>query len=80
MSIFNKLQATAMFLVLESGSTHTYCTSGRKYCNFLNNAVFLRNESLLTVSAMGTSAYQSEHTAWLLRSICTAGKLLNTNY
>ena len=37
-------------------------TSGRKYRKLVNNAVFIRNESLFIVSAAATSAFQLEHT------------------
>ena len=39
----------------------------------VNNAIFIRNESLFVVSAAATSAFQLEHTPWWRRSICPAG-------
>ena len=48
-------------------------TSGKKYRKLLNNAFFIRNESLFFVSAAGTSAIQLEHTPRLLRSVCPEG-------
>ena len=50
--IFNKLQATGLFLALDGTSTRIDpSTSGRKYRKSVNNAVFIRNESLFIVSA-----------------------------
>ena len=60
--IFNKLQAAGLFLALDGTSTRTDpSTSGRKYCKLVNNAVFIRNESLFVVSAAATSAFQLKH-------------------
>ena len=53
-------------------------TSGRKYRKSVNNAVFLRNESLFVVSAAATSAFQLKHTPRLLRGICLAGYQIRT--
>ena len=72
--IFNELQAAGLFLALDGTSTHTDpSTSGRKYRKLVNNAIFIRNESLFVVSAAATSAFQLKHTPRLLRSICPAG-------
>ena len=61
--IFNKLQAAGLFLALDSTSMRTDpSTSGRKYRKLVNNAVFIRNESLFVVSAAATSAFQLKHT------------------
>ena len=50
--IFNKLQATGLFLALDGTSTRIDpSTSGRKYRKSVNNAVFICNESLFIVSA-----------------------------
>ena len=60
--IFNKLQAAGLFLALDGTSTRTDpSTSGRKYRKSVNNAVFIRNESLFVVSAAATSAFQLKH-------------------
>ena len=53
-------------------------TSGRIYRKSVNNAVFIRNESLFVVSAAATSAFQLKHTPRLLRSICPAGYQIRT--
>ena len=68
--IFNKLQATGLFLALEGSSTLTDpFASGRKYHKFVNNAVF----NLFVVWVTAASALQLEHTPQLLRSVCPAG-------
>ena len=61
MYIFNnKLLHGGLFLALDSTSMHTDpSTSGRKYRKLVNNAVFIRNESLFVVSA-----FQLKHTPW----------------
>ena len=70
--VFNKLQAAGLFLALDGTSTRTDpCTSGRKYHKSVDNAVFIRNESLFVVSAAATSAFQLEHTP-RLRSLYPA--------
>ena len=52
--IFNELQAAGLFLALNGTSTRTDpSTSGRKYRKLVNNAVFIRNESLFVVSSSG---------------------------
>ena len=72
--IFNELQAAGLFLALDGTSTRTDpSTSERQYRKLVNNAVFIRNESLFVVSAAAMSAFQSKHTPWLLCSICPAG-------
>ena len=77
--IFNKLQAAGLFLALDGTSTHTNpSTSGRKYRKLVNNAVFIRNESLFVVSAAATSVFQLEHMSRLLCSICTVGYEIRT--
>ena len=77
--IFNKLQAAGLLLALDRISTHIDpSTSGRKYRKLVNNAVFLRNESLFAVSAMATSAFQLMHTLRLLRSICPVDYRIRT--
>ena len=69
--MFNELQAVGLFLAFDSASTCTDpFTSGKKYRKSVNNAVFIRNESLFLVSAAPTSAFQLEHTSRLLRSVC----------
>ena len=58
--IFNKLQAAGLFLALDGTSTRTDpSTSGRKYRRSVNNAVFIRNESLFVVSAAARSAFRA---------------------
>ena len=75
----NKLQAAGLFLALDGTSTHTDpSTSGRKYRKLVNNAVFIRNESLFVVSVPATSAFQLKHTLRLLRSICPVGYQIRT--
>ena len=77
--IFNELLAAGLFLALDGTSMRTDpSTSGRIYRKSVNNAVFIRNESLFVVSAAATSAFQLKHTAWLLRSICPAGYQIRT--
>ena len=77
--IFNELQAAGLFLALDATSTRTDpSTSGRKYRKSVNNAVFIRNESLFVVSAVATSAFQLKHMPRLLRSICTGGYEIRT--
>jgi len=67
--IFNELQAVGLFLAFDGASTRTDpFTSGIKYHKSVNNAVFIRNESLFFVSAAATSAFQLEHTSRLLRN------------
>ena len=39
-----------------------HSTSGRKHHMLVNNAVFIRNESLFVVSAAAMSAFQLKHT------------------
>ena len=57
--IFNKRLATDLFLALDGTSMRTDpSTSGRKYRESVNNAVFIRNESLFVASAAATSAFQ----------------------
>ena len=73
--IFNELQAVGLFLVFDGASMHT---DGIKYCKSVNNAVFIRNESLFFVSAAAMSAFQLEHTSRLLRSICPGGYQIRT--
>ena len=61
--IFNEFQAAGLFLALDGTSIRINpSTSGRKYCKSVNNAVFIRNESLFVVSAAAMSAFQLEHT------------------
>ena len=77
--IFNKLQAAGLFLALDGTSMRTDpSTSRRKYRKLVNNAVFIRNESLFIVSAAATSAFQLKHTPRLLCSICPAGYQIRT--
>ena len=77
--IFNELLGAGLFLALDSTSTHTDpSTSGRKYHKSVNNAVFIRNESLFIVSAAATSAFQLKCTPQLLRSICPVGYRIRT--
>ena len=80
--IFNELQAAGLFLALDDTSTRSDpSTSGREYRKLVNNAVFIRNESLFVVSAAATSAFQLKHTPRLLRSICPEGyRILTTEY
>ena len=60
--IFNELQGVGLFLAFDGTSTHTDpFTSGKKYRKLVNNAVFIRNESLFFVSAAATSAFQLKH-------------------
>ena len=69
--IFKKLLAAGLFLALNGTSMHTDpSTSGKIYRKSVNNAVFIRNESLFlfVVLAATTSAFQLKHTPWLLRS------------
>ena len=77
--IFNELQAAGLFLALDGTSTRIdLSTSGRKYRKLVNNAVFIRNESLFVVSAAATSAFQLKHTPRLLCSICPVGYRIRT--
>ena len=77
--ICNKLQAVSLFLAFDGASTRTDpFTSGKKYRKSVNNAVFIRNESLFFVSAAVTSALQLEHTSRLLRSGCPGGYRIRT--
>ena len=65
--LFNKLQAAALFLALDGTSKHINpSTSGRKYCRLVNNAVFIRNESLFIVSA---AARRGRYAPYALRAI-----------
>ena len=64
-------ETRCLFLALDD-------TSGRKYHKLVNNAVFIRNESLFVVSAAATSAFQLEHMPQLLRSICPADYRIRT--
>ena len=67
--IFNELLAAGLFLALHGTTMRTDpSTSGRKYRKLVNNAVFIRNESLFVVSAAATSAFQLKHMLWLLRA------------
>ena len=69
--LFNKPQAADPFLALDGPSTRTNLSnSGRKYRKL---AIFIRNESLFVVSAVVMSAFQLEHTPWLLCNICPVG-------
>ena len=79
---FNKLQAVGQFLALYGTSMCiNLSTSGGKYCKLVNNAVFIRNESLFIVSAAATNAVQLMHMPRLLRSICAAGyQILTIEY
>ena len=48
--IFNELLAAGLFLALDGTSMRTdSSTSGRKYRKSVNNAVFIRSESLFVV-------------------------------
>ena len=77
--IFNKLQAVGLFLALDGASMCTDpFTSGKEYRKLVNNAVFIRNESLFFVSAAAICAFELEHTLRLLRSICPAGYEIRT--
>ena len=77
--IFNELQAVGLFLAFDGASTRTHpFTSGKKYRKSVNNAVFIRNESLFFVSAAATSAFQLEHASRLLRSACPGGYRIRT--
>ena len=77
--IFNHLQAVSLFLAFDGASTCTdHFTSGKMYHKSVNHAVFIRNESLLFVSAAATSAFQLEHTSQLLRSVCPGGYRIQT--
>ena len=77
--IFNELQAAGLFLALDGTSMRIDpCTSGRKYRKSVNNAVFIRNESLFIVSAAATSPFQLEHMPRLLRTICPEGYRIQT--
>ena len=72
--IFNKLLDAGLFLALDGTSMRTDpSTNGRKYCKLVNNAVFIRIESLL-ILLLATSAFQLKHTcgcyaAYALRAI-----------
>ena len=56
--IFNELQAVGSFLAFDGASMHTnFFTSGKKYRKLVNNAVFIRNESLCFVSVVATIAF-----------------------
>lgn len=78
--IFNELQAVGLLLAFDGASTRTDpFTSGKNYQKSVNNAVFIRNESLFFVSAAATSAFQLEHTSRLLRQHMPWG-LSNTDY
>ena len=77
--IFNELQAAGLFQALDGTSTRINpSTSGRKYRKSVNNAVFIRNESLFIVSAAATSVFQLEHMPRLLRTICPEGYRIRT--
>jgi len=66
--------AVCLFVAFDGVSTRTDpFTSGKRYRKLVNNAVFIRNESLF-VSAVATSAFQLEHTQ---RMPC---RLWNTDY
>ena len=61
-------------LALDGPSTRTDpFTSGKKYCKSVNNADFIRNESIFFVSAVATCAFQLQHMPRLLHRICPAG-------
>ena len=47
--------------------------NGRKYRKLVNNAIFIRMESLFVVSAPATTAFQLKHMLRLLSSICPVG-------
>ena len=50
---FNELQAFGLFLAFDGANMRTDpFATGKKYHKLLNNAVFIRNESLFFVSAM----------------------------
>ena len=71
---FHELLVAGLFLALDGTSMCTDpSTSGRKYRKFVNNAVFIPNESLFIVSAAATSAFQLKHMPWLLHNICPVG-------
>lgn len=77
--IFNELQAVGLLLAFDGTSTRTDpFTSGKNYQKSVNNAVFIRNESLFFVSAAATSAFQLEHTSRLLGSTCPGGYRIRT--
>ena len=77
--IFNELQAICLFLAFDNASTCTdHFISGKKYRKSVNNADFIRNESLFFVSAAATSTFQLEHTSRLLRSVCPGGYRIRT--
>ena len=50
----------------------------KKYRKLLNNAVFIRNGSIFFVLAAATSAFQLEHTPWLLHSEFPEGYQIQT--
>ena len=73
--LFNNLLGAGLFPALDGTSMRTDpSTSERKYRKLVNNAVFIRNESLFVVSAAAKSAFKLKHTPRLLRvrSICPA--------
>ena len=78
--IFNELQAVGLFLALDGTTTRIDpSTSGRKYRKSVNNAVFIRNESLFVVSAAATSAFQLKHTPrFATQHICPVGYQIRT--
>ena len=50
--IFNELKAVWLLVAFDGVSTHTDpFTSGKKYRKLVHNAIFIRNESLFSVSA-----------------------------
>ena len=76
---YYKLQAVGLFLALDGASMCTDpFTSGKKYRKLVNNATFIRNESLFFVSAEATCAFQLEHTPQFLHSLCPAGYEIQT--
>ena len=79
MWIFNKLLAVGLFLTLDGASTRTDpFTIEKKYGKLVNNVVFVRNESLVFVSAAASNEFRLEHTLRLLRSICPTGYEIRT--
>ena len=79
--IFNELQGAGLFQALDGTSMCTnLSTSERKYHKLVTNAVFIHNERLFIVSAATTSAFQSKHMLWLIRSICPAGYISNMDH
>ena len=57
--IFNELLGAGLFLALDGTNMRTDpSTNGRMYRKLVNNAIFIRIESLFVVSAAATSAFQ----------------------